>query len=81
MANAATARIARPAAAPRPVMAGDVVYLEHPDMAHGCRPQMVMAVTETRLLLMPMSSSVCQGCPLPAIDGWHRVTYPAPNRV
>lgn len=81
MANAATARTARPVAARPAHQLGDVVYMEHPHMAHGVRPMVVMALTEGRAMLMPVTHGQCRELQVDVMPNWHDNSYPAPNRV
>lgn len=59
---------------------GDVLYMAHPEMDHGVRPMIVMAMTETQLMLMPMSHTRLFNGQQP-IKGWHKENYFAANRV
>ena len=60
---------------------GDVVYMEHPHMAHGTRPMVVMAVADGRAMLMPVTHGQCRELQVEVMPNWHDDSYPAPNRV
>ena len=72
---------ARPAARPAAHRLGDVVFMEHPEMAHGTRPMGVMAVANGRVMLMPVSHVRCKQAEVAVMPNWHDNSYPAPNRV
>ena len=59
---------------------GDLVYMDHPEMDHGRRPMIVMAMDSNQLMLMPMSHTRLYNNQAP-IKGWHKVNYFAANRV
>lgn len=76
-----TAATARAAARPVAHKLGDVVYMEHPHMAHGVRPMVVMAVAGGRVMLMPVTHGACREVAVAVMPNWHDDSYPAPNRV
>ena len=59
---------------------GDVIYMAHPEMDHGTRPMIVMAMDANQLMLMPMSHTPLYNGQQP-IKGWKKVNYFAANRV
>lgn len=71
------------AATARPVAhkLGDVVHMTHPDMGHGDRPMVVMALAAGRVTLMPLSHKQCRHIAVAVMPNWHDASYPAPNRV
>ena len=59
---------------------GDVIYMAHPEMAHGTRPMIVMGMDDNQLMLMPISHTPLNGKQQP-IKGWKEVGFMAANRV
>jgi len=76
-----TVATARPVAARPAHQVGDVVYMQHPQMNHGVRPMIVMALANGRAMLMPVTHGQCREMQVELMPRWHDDSYPAPNRV